>query len=56
MHGCGYESIARFCIFGLDGAQNTPFFDEINNQILQLNYAQLKKLRTRTNSTTLSRF
>ena len=28
-------------IFGLDPAQNTPFFEKITNQILRLNYAQL---------------
>ena len=28
-------------IFGLDPAQNTPFFDTITNQILRLNYARL---------------
>ena len=33
-----------FCfvyIFGLDGAQKTPFFEKITNQIFRLNYAQL---------------
>ena len=28
-------------IFGLDPAQNTPFLEEITNQILRLHYAQL---------------
>ena len=27
--------------FGLDGAQNTPFFEKITNEIFQLNYAQV---------------
>ena len=44
MHGVGYETgqVSLFVrIFGLDPAQNTPFFEKITNQILRLNYAQL---------------
>ena len=43
MHGDGYETrqVPLFRIFGLDPAQNTPFFEKITNQILRLNYAQL---------------
>ena len=47
MHGDGYETRQVFlfhvfvCIFGLDGAQNLPFFENITNQIFRLNYAQL---------------
>ena len=47
MHGDGYETrqVPLFHvfvrIFGLDPAQNTPFFEKITNQILRLNYAQL---------------
>ena len=46
-HGDGYETgkVPLFHvfvrIFGLDPAQNTPFFEKITNQILRLNYAQL---------------
>ena len=29
------------CIFRLEGAQNTPFFEKITNQIFRLNYGQL---------------
>ena len=29
------------CVFGLDGAQNTSFFEKIINQISRLNYVQL---------------
>ena len=29
------------CIFGLGGAQNTPFFEKLTNQSLRLNYAHL---------------
>ena len=47
MHGDGYETrhVVLFhvfvCIFGLDSAQNTPFFEKITNKIFLLNYAQL---------------
>ena len=47
MHGDGYETgqVPLFHvfvhIFGLDPAQNMPFFEKITNQILRLNYAQL---------------
>ena len=42
MHGDGYETgqVPLFHvfvrIFGLDPAQNTPFFEKITNQILRL--------------------
>ena len=47
MHGGGYETrqfplfhvFVR--IFSLDPVQNTPFFENITNQILRLNYTQL---------------
>ena len=47
MNEDGYETRQVFlfhvfvCIFGLDGAQNTPFFEKLTNQILRLNYAHL---------------
>ena len=47
MHGDGYETgqvpLLHVFVrtFGLDPAQNTPFFERITNQILRLNYAQL---------------
>ena len=47
MHGDGYETRQVFlfhvfvCIFGRDGAQNTPFFENITNQNFRLNFAQL---------------
>ena len=43
MHGDGYETgqVFLFHAFGLDVAQNTPFFQKMTNQIFRLNYAQL---------------
>ena len=48
MHRDGFELNKSFCftgvfacITGLDGAQNTPFFENITNQIFRLKYAQL---------------
>ena len=43
MHGNGYETrqVPLFGVFGLDPAQNTPFFDTMTNQILRLSYARL---------------
>ena len=47
MHGDGYETgqvplfLVFVRIFGLDPAQNTPFFEKITIQILRLNYTQL---------------
>ena len=46
MHRDGYETrqvplFHVFVRFGLDPAQNTPFFEKIVNKILGFNYAQL---------------
>ena len=54
MHGDGYETgqVPLFHvfvrIFGLDPAQNTPFFEKITNQILGLKLCATN-LRTRAN-------
>ena len=61
MHGVGYETgqVPLFHvfvrIFGLDPAQNTPFFEKITNQIVRIIYAQLSSEPVRSENKRLPR-